>query len=161
MFPESPLIHVIRDGRDVVCSLLTMNWVDLRTGQPLDYTKDVRKAAENWVSAIRTARNSLRNPVVKKNYLEVRYENLVQNPEATLRQLFGFIKEPWDPRVLDYHKYKHNLEGESSAEQVSIPLYKTAVRRWVRDLKDADKETVKEVAGGLLIELGYAEDLSW
>lgn len=25
IFPDSPMIHVIRDGRDVVCSLLTMN----------------------------------------------------------------------------------------------------------------------------------------
>ena len=35
IFPESPLVHVIRDGRDVVCSLLTMNWIDPKTGQPI------------------------------------------------------------------------------------------------------------------------------
>ena len=35
IFPRSPLIQVIRDGRDVVCSLLTMNWIDTKTGKPV------------------------------------------------------------------------------------------------------------------------------
>lgn len=48
-----------------------------------------------------------------------------------------------------------------SAEQVTKPLYTTAVKRWVNDLPPSDKETVKEVAGNLLVELGYAEDLDW
>lgn len=63
--------------------------------------------------------------------------------------------------MLDYHHYKRELAGESSAEQVSKPLYKTAVGRWVRDLKPSDKEIVKKVAGDLLIRLDYAKDLEW
>ena len=44
LFPQSPLIQVIRDGRDVVCSLLKMDWMDASTNQPLDYTQDFEKA---------------------------------------------------------------------------------------------------------------------
>jgi len=161
MFSKSPLIHVIRDGRDVVCSLLSMDWRDMETGKKLEYTSNARKAAEYWVSAVTTARNSQKNPVVKRNYLELRYEELVQSPQVVLQTLFDFIKEPWDPVVLDYHKQQHNLFGESSADQVTKPLYTSAVKRWVNDLAPPDKETVKEVAGNLLVELGYAEDLDW
>ena len=38
MFPDSPLVHVIRDGRDVVCSLLTMDWINPKNGQRLKHT---------------------------------------------------------------------------------------------------------------------------
>lgn len=161
MFPDSPLIHVIRDGRDVVCSLLTMDWPDIRTGKPLDYTRDIRKAAEYWVSSVEAGKRALGHPTAKQNYLELKYEHLVENPEATLRHLFEFIGEPWDPAVMNYHQHEHSVAGESSAEQVSKPLYKTAARRWVRDLKAGDKDIVKSIAGELLIELEYAEDLNW
>jgi hypothetical protein len=94
----------------------------------------------------------------ENNHIELRYEDLVESPEATLRRLLEFLGEPWDPGVLNYHHQKRNLEGESSATQVSEPLYKSAVGRWKRDLKSGDKEVVKRVAGTLLIELGYAKD---
>lgn len=161
MFPKSPFIHVIRDGRDVVCSLLTMDWRDPLSGERVDYTQDPKKAAQYWVNAVNAGRESLKSPIVKQNYLELYYENLVEKPEATLQKLFEFIQESWDPAVLNYHQQAHDLAGESSAHQVSQPLYKTAMRRWHRDLKPSDKELVKQVAGHLLIELGYAQDLNW
>lgn len=161
LFPESPMIHVIRDGRDVVCSLLTMNWIDPSTGRPVDYTRDVGKAAHYWVSAVRAGREDQGNPMSKRKYMEVHYEDMVENPEATLRKVFDFIQEPWDPSVLNYHQQKRNLAGESSAHQVSQPIYRAAVQRWRRDLKPSDKEILKKVAGKLLIELGYAKNLDW
>ncbi|MBK8011325.1 MAG: sulfotransferase [Deltaproteobacteria bacterium] len=160
IFPESPLVHVIRDGRDVVCSLLTMNWVDPTTGAPIDYTRDVQKAAEYWVKAVRAGRTAEKN--VEGRCFELRYERLVADPEPTLRALFTFLDEPWDARVLRYHEDKHrNLAGESSATQVSKPIYAAASGRWSRDLTAAQKAIVKDVAGPLLIELGYATDLDW
>jgi hypothetical protein len=88
-------------------------------------------------------------------------EDLIENPETTLRKLFQFIQEPWDPIVLKYYQFKRDLAGESSSHQVSQPLYKTAMNRWIHDLKPSDKEVVKEVAGSLLMELGYAHDFNW
>jgi hypothetical protein len=161
IFPGSPLIHIIRDGRDVVCSLLTMDWMDPTNGRPLDYTRDIGKAVHYWVSAVQAAHVARKFPSVSANYIELRYEDLVESPEATLRQLFAFLEEPWDPGVLNYHQQKRNLVGESSAAQVSKPLYKSAVGRWKRDLKSGDKEVVKKLAGNLLVELGYAKDFGW
>jgi hypothetical protein len=161
MFPDSPLVHVIRDGRDVICSLLTMDWIDPKTRKPLGYTRDARKAAEYWVRAVRAGQAAARHPGLAARYMEIRYEQLVTDPKPTLEQLFDFIKEPWDPAVLQFHKQQRNLAGESSAEQVSQELYTSAVARWERDLKPVDKAAVKEVAGELLRELGYARDSDW
>jgi len=161
LFPESPLIHVIRDGRDVVCSLLQMNWVDPTTRKPLDYTQDVNKAAEYWMGAVRVGQETKKHPIAKENYIEVRYEDLVESPEATLKHLFERINEPWDHTVLHYYNKMRDLACESSAEQVSKPLYKNAVSRWERDLKPQDKDIIKHVAGDLLLELGYVKDHDW
>jgi hypothetical protein len=161
LFPDSPLVHVLRDGRDVVCSLLTMDWVDSRTGAPIDYTRDARKAAEYWVSAVRTGRQA-GGKIGAKHYKELRYEDVVLRPEATLRGLFEFLGEPWDDAILRFHENTARpLAQESSAEQVSKPLYTSASGRWMTDLKAADKAAVKAVAGELLIELGYAANKDW
>jgi len=162
MFPDSPLVHVIRDGRDVVCSLLTMNWFDSKTRQRLRYTTDARKAAEYWAHSVRAGQQAARlKPSVARRYIELRYEALVTDPAPTLRQLFDFLGEPWDPAALRYHEQGRNLAGESSASQVSRELYTSAVGRWERDLKPEDKAAIKDVAGDLLIELGYARDNNW
>ncbi len=165
IFPESPLINVIRDGRDVVSSLLTMNWIDPASGRPVEYTRDARKAAQYWASAVRAGRkagqaaaqNAVKNPL----HMDIRYEALVTEPEPTLRALFSFLGEPWDPAVLDFHAQERNLAGESSAEQVSRPLHSAPVGRWKKNLDPAGKQALKEVAGDLLIELGYALDNDW
>ena len=161
LLPNSPLIHLIRDGRDVVCSLLTMNWANAVTGKPLDYTLDARKAAEYWARAIRAGRAMLENKPRRSCYLEVRYEDLVTSPEPTLRELFAFIDEPWDPVVLRYYEQDRDLAGESSADQVSQPLHTRAVGRWRKDLSAKDKAAVKAAAGDLLVELGYAGSTDW
>lgn len=161
IFPKSPLIHVIRDGRDVVCSLLTMNWINPQTGQPIDYTRNARKAAEYWVGAVQAGRKASKVPSISPKYMELRYEDVVSDPAPTLKKLFSFINESWDPIVLKFYEQDRNLAGESSAEQVSKPLYTKALGRWEKDLTDEDKQVVKEIAGDLLIEIGYASDSSW
>ncbi len=161
IFPKSPLIHIIRDGRDVVCSLLTMNWVNPQTGQALEYTQDAAKAADYWLRAVRAGQVAKQKPAIHKNYMEIQYENIVSRPEDVLKELFTFLQEPWDPIVLNFHKQKRNLANESSALQVSKPFYQSALGRWKKDLSTADKNKIKAVAGDLLIELGYARDRNW
>ena len=158
MFPDSPLIQVIRDGRDVVCSLLTMQWINPVTSEPLDYTRDAGKAAVYWTEAVRAGRKLVDKDDSSSRYMELRYEELVTDPEPVLRNLFEFIGEPWRPEVLDYYQQKRDLAGESSAEQVSQRLYTSAVGRWQNDLKPADRIAVKDAAGDLLVELGYARN---
>lgn len=162
LFPYSPLIHVIRDGRDVVCSLLQMEWRDAKTGRRIESTRDARGAATYWTRAVQTARAAAeQQPSLAKRYFELRYEKLISAPEETLRDLFAFLGEAWEPRVLRYHERFRDLAGESSASQVSRPINMRALARWKTDLSEADKDVVKEIAGPLLQELGYVTDQNW
>jgi hypothetical protein len=40
--------------------------------------------------------------------LLVRYESLTEQPEETLRPLFDWLAEPWEPEVLDYNRKPHH-----------------------------------------------------
>jgi hypothetical protein len=160
MFPHAAYVHMIRDGRDVVASLLTMDWRG-PDGERVDYTSDAGAAARYWVSSIRSGRVFAETTRGSSRYFELRYESLIGQPEAALRRLFEFLGEPWEPGVLEYHRRQRALGIESSAEAVTRPLYQSAVGRWRHDLDSEQLAAVKEEAGQTLIELGYCKDLAW
>jgi hypothetical protein len=98
LFPESQVIHLIRDGRDVLAS------VQNRWG----YRKAVQfAAAGTWKKHVEKAR-TFGQFAGEERYTEVRYEQLVQDPEQTLRKVFDFLDEPWDPVVLRYDEVEHD-----------------------------------------------------
>jgi hypothetical protein len=57
--------------------------------------------------------------------------------------------------VLSFHELPRDLAGESSAAQVSRPIYASAAGRWRNDLSADQVRAIGEVAGPLLSELGY------
>lgn len=160
IFPQSPFVHIIRDGRDVVASLLQMDWQGM-DGKPVPYTRDPVEAARYWVSAVTAGRSFAASSAGASRYHEIRYETIVASPEPELQRLFEFLGEAWDPRVLEFHRLPHILGPESSAAQVSRQLYRTAVGRWKNELPDSVRAAIRPVMGDLLVELGYASPGSW
>jgi hypothetical protein len=63
------------------------------------------------------------------NYLEVRYEDVVQDTEREARRLVEFCELTWDPRCLAFHDNAAPVATASSA-QVRQPIYRTALERW-------------------------------
>lgn len=152
LFPESPLVHVVRDGRDVVSSLLRQEWVDPATRKRDPRTTDARIAAQYWVTAIQTGRLAAE---ASRHYVEVRYEDLVTDPEPTLRQLLFAIGEPFDPSVLEHDRQSHDLAHESSSEQVRAPIHSRPIGAWRERLTPEQQIVVLDVAGPTLEALGY------
>lgn len=144
LFPTAKFVHMIRDGRDVCCSMLEQTWGP----------KDAEEAAKRWVACIR---NGIAHRGDSDRYMEIRYEDLVQHPERELRRLCGWIGEPFDPAMLAYDRADHDLapKTESSAHQVERPLYTSALARWRRDMPAKDLKSYMKVAGPTLAELGY------
>jgi Sulfotransferase family len=161
-YPDARFIHVIRDGRDVACSLVTMKWFDPRTGAKLDYVHNIANACRYWRDIVNIGRDQIQHPVIAGRVMEVRYEALVADTEGTMRKVLAFLGEDWDPAILEAHKKQRPDEPfESSTEQTSKPVYDTAVARWKREMSPADKAAFKSEAGGLLKELGYVRDDGW
>jgi len=161
IFPDSKLVHCLRDGRDVVCSILAQGWIDANTGEPLEQTNSLEGACKMWDSMVREGLKARNLPNSEEHYFELRYEELVSNPEPVLRKLFTFLERDWDESVLSFYEKDRNLAGEASSEQVNQPIYQKSLGRWKREFTDQDKELVKNYCSDLLVELGYEEDLDW
>ena len=62
IFPDAQFLHVIRDGRDVACSLVTMDWIDPATRQKSWHTRSIANAACYWRQTVETARRQAAHP---------------------------------------------------------------------------------------------------
>ncbi len=97
--PEARFVHIIRDGRDVALSLLSVEWGPTT----------VTAAAEQWVDEILTARRKIER---MPHYMEVRFEQLVSDPEPLVREVSGFVELPFEPAMLAYHQGASGRMGE-------------------------------------------------
>lgn len=61
--------------------------------------------------------------------LDVAYEDMVENTEASVRALLSHCRLPYAPECLDFHKVKRAVTT-ASASQVRQPLYSSSVERW-------------------------------
>jgi hypothetical protein len=82
IFPEAKFIHLIRDGRDVAVSSSR-----IFVGPPSIYG-----IAHEWRKYIEIF-DKFKKILNHNEYLEVRYEDLVRNPEAELKKIFIFLQE--------------------------------------------------------------------
>lgn len=154
--PRARFIHVIRDGRAVVNSLMKVNWCNPKTGKSLWYCESVDKAALYWAENIKQIRAQSPGP---ERYLELRYEDLVSNPEGAMRAVLAWLNEPWDSAVLAHHEVDQELPVmETSSHEVAQPLHDQANSVWKRTLDAQDLAMIHDgPAGEVLVELGYKE----
>ena len=162
LLPEAHFIHVIRDGRDVALSLRE---------QWFSPGKDMATQAQFWANYVRAAQASAGRV---RNYLEVKFEDLILNCEAALSRICGFIEVDFVAAMLNYHEraamrlLEHQgrnfvdgllLSKASRFNQqirATLPPQKELVFGWRQRMSLAEIREFESVAGGLLGELGYA-----
>jgi Flp pilus assembly protein TadD len=64
-------------------------------------------------------------------WLEISYEQVVDDLETQARRILAHCGLPWDPSVLDFHSNQAPVATASSV-QVRQPLYRSSVARWRR-----------------------------
>ncbi len=160
--PEARFVHVIRDGRDVALSVLDRTVKDLT----------VAAVAGRWQEKVSKAR---RDAPRLRHYLEIRYEDLIVEPEGTLREICEFIELDFDEAMLDYHEragerleeMKRELPAEGGKTKLSVerrmathaktrePPDPNRVARWRTHMSPEDRAEFEETAGDTLADLGY------
>jgi hypothetical protein len=146
LFPEARVVHVVRDGRDVAASFLELGWSDT-----------IEHAALHWRQRVLQGRHArdLLGPV---RYHELRYEDLVLQPEPTLRRLCEAIALPFHPGMLDHQQAAAGVaRGEPPANRnryLRRPVM-PGLRDWRRDLPAAAVDRFEVVAADALVELDY------
>jgi hypothetical protein len=114
IFDDARFVHIVRDGRAVVESLMRVGfWKDthrLRTpawsgGLDEDQLErwreegasPVRLAAMQWCTVLETTRAEARE-LAPSSYTEVRYEDFVHDPHGVVGRMLEFSDLPPDPR---------------------------------------------------------------
>jgi len=153
-FPNARFVHCIRDGRDVVCSLHTHPPAFLKGTKNNDGTIiPWDQCIERWRSHVQMG-IALRHD---RRYYEIKYEDLIREPERTLRNLLQWLEEPWAPNILNNARF-NRVETHPG---VSKPINASAFGRWNTDLPIEVRKLFHGDAQNLLVSLGYAENQDW
>jgi hypothetical protein len=153
-YPEAIAVHVIRDGRDVVCSLLERGWlrsdreggddarqaygayarfwVEPERREEFEGASETRRAAWAWRRYVTAAQ------AVPDRTVELRYEALVENPHAEADRLAAALGTQAEP-----------------LRRAFAEVHGSSVGRWRKDLMPEQIAEVEAEAGGLLAQLGY------
>ena len=126
LFPEAKLIFALRDPRDICLSCAMQSFTPSpATINMLSWTGIARQYA-----AVMDLWLTLRDKITPR-YMELRYEDTVNDFENSFRRVFDLLEIPWQDDVAQYHK---NVSGRfvstPSFAAVSQPLYRNAVARW-------------------------------
>ena len=109
-FPESKVIHIIRDPRDVILSLMNRGL-------------DKLLATEVWLSSVA----SIQPFLDKKNVYEIKYEELVLEPVQALNKLCEFIGVPYQSAMISgdtnknrsyFNTWQNRPDGQVSTSSV-------------------------------------------
>ncbi len=143
-FPDARFVHIIRDGREVADANRDAPWPP----------RSLRFWAGWWITSVARARRD--GSSLGERYLEVRYEQLVAEPGATLNGVLSFLGEPPADDPLAYLARTTQLRGVLPATQrnlVKPPT--TGLRPWRETWSHRDRVDVEAIAGPMLDELGY------
>lgn len=127
LWPRARFVHLIRDGRDVALSYLD---------QPLG-PKSVPDAAQLWRRRVSIGRKN-GAALGPSRYAEVRYEDIVADPEARIGELCSFLDLSFDPAMLDSHERSGG-----------------GMRDWRTKMPDRMVRRFEASAGSLLGDLDY------
>lgn len=147
LFPGARFVHIIRDGRDVVASLVRRRHAD---GRPW---ADVATASRVWREHTTIARTFGRG-LGAGAYHEIRYEDLVRDELRWAAELFAFLGIPLDAAVEDFC-----LRQRSARTSLSTPTRDIAAdvlaSDWSVALGADDRAAALETLGPGLVEFGY------
>ena len=122
LFPLAPVVHVIRHPLDVVLSCYAN---ELLHGK--NCALRLETAAFHYLQVMELVEHQIGE--LGLHYRRLRYEDLLNDPEAELRALLEFVGEPWDANCLAFHA-SGRVARTASYAQVAQPLYRTSRERW-------------------------------
>ncbi len=161
-FPKAKFVHLIRDGRDVACSLRNHPREKVANGEVIlnKVNRPISQCAMRWL------RDTSAGLVYREHprYIELKYEMLVEDPQSSLISLCDFIDEEFEPRMLQADQA--NGDAYSTGRFVNNPnsgdkIQRGSIGRWERDLDWKERVDFDNIAGELLYMLHYVDNRKW
>lgn len=156
IFPDAKFIHIYRDGRAVVNSLLAVTWwsgwrgpANWRWGELTPAQSEkwerydrsfVALAAIEW-EILMAAQEHAAQSIPAGDLLEIRYEDLCQNPVKTFQEAVEFSNLEWSSQF------------ETTINRFSL---RNTNDKWKEDLSDTQQKILNECLSDALKKYGYA-----
>lgn len=192
VIPEAKVIHIIRDGRDVAISTMHHIWNQaadrgghgtikpeqmskreaygrnprelIESGEGIFPDEWLERYAGRWKARISRARED-GAALPDGHYAEVRYEDLIANPEPEVKRLFEFLGAESTGRTVSRcvsaTSFEKLSKGRKPGEEASSFYRKGVAGDWKNVFTEQNRRDFKEKAGDLLVELGYEEGHYW
>jgi hypothetical protein len=147
MFGDAKFIHLIRDGRDVAKSFQRQGW----------HGPWMHGYAREWLRAAELDMKLSKTPL-NERILRVLYEDLVLDPEATLRGICAFIDERFEDQMLQWHGKVDNaipVREKIFHLGLSRDMNPSDVSRWKREMTSREIFVAEALIGTQLSRFGY------
>jgi len=165
VFPEAAILHIVRDGRDVACSLMPgiggATWRHLKppSWQRLFAEHEgIVRCALAWRETLEIALDDLS----EAPHLQVRYEDLVSRPNDIAGDVLRYLRLSMAPAVERFCEKVQDSTGGSYQAEHQVKWYRSdhsrRVGRWRENLSPDEQRTVNELLGPLLRRLDYPYD---
>lgn len=183
-YQEEPLIFVVRDARDTVCSMVNLkmgesNWLETWgttiLQRKIQDSGEFRREFAGDIDSINTAPG---RPVAAAalfwkykvasyyRYLDrgfpvllVHYERLVQHRFDELKRITNFLGVDWEDAMLKHFEFQHPETDEHGlavgGTDPSRPIHSESVGQYSSFLRPSETEDILRIAGDAMERLGY------
>lgn len=154
LFPDACFLHVVRDPRSVVLSIRhgADDFIE-------KWPRDAGEGARYWLKDFERARKVAK---YTRNYREVRYEAMIENPARELAGLLAWLGIPaddaWIQAAVDASSMKEMQKGVAGTPKNFFR--KGAAAGWKEELPADDITTIESILQEQMSELGYEPSIS-
>jgi LPS sulfotransferase NodH len=156
MFPDAKFIHIVRDGRDVTCSLMNSpsnilwsyikppGWKEIKKKY-----KAIQRCAWQWKTTIDII-NSDRSQVPDNDFIEIKYEELIAEPEKIIQQLFGKLGIDFEESHKQLCKKVQNKIKPtelSKFDRATVLDHSSRIERYKQELTEQEIDMIESILG--------------
>lgn len=162
LFPSAKFIHIVRDGRDVACSLrpgLSESWRHLKPPRWQEFSTHplLTRCAETWREVVEIAIEDLRSI----DHIQIKYEDLLSDPAAVGQTLCVYLDLPYTEEMAEFEKKIQNSTQDSYHSRIQMKWFRDDHRnrsgRWKENLTPDEQRHIVELMRPMLDRLGYLE----
>src|SRR4030067_67117 len=145
-FPGTQFIFIPRDGRDASADYLQSGFGPTNIFCPAEIWKLCQNAVKPW-----------RQKLDSSQWLDVRYESLVREPERILKQVCEFLGERYDPAMLGFHttEIAHARGATRDHKPLGSPVSTQYIDIYKELLSLREQRIFAGVAGEAMQQAGY------
>lgn len=149
VYPNSQFIHIVRDPRAVVCSLIKSNVHKSTTYHGIQrWLKDISYGLE------------MEATLGQDRTLQISFECLTADPAKELRRISAFLNEPYDSKMLDASNKGHEEYSKYYAKihkRLSSKPDVSRTKAWKAELKNWQISLIQNKCKEFMRKIGYEE----